>query len=101
MNEDAGLSAADVADAQAAFFPFSIGPVSCVGQKLAKSIIPITLAKILYAMDVKAAPGDRTGEGNESLGWGRRGKNVFQIRDATFALKEGPILHFTEREAEK
>jgi cytochrome P450 len=98
-NEDAGVSAANVADAQAAFFPFSIGPVSCVGQKLARSILSIAIAKLVFALDVVAAPGARLGEGNETLGWGRRSRNVFQVRDATFALREGPLVQFVGRQA--
>ncbi|TVY82656.1 Cytochrome P450 monooxygenase apf7 [Lachnellula suecica] len=99
VDERNGVYATDVARAQSAFFPFSIGPVSCVGQKLARSIISVTVAKMLYQFDVVLPPGNRLGEGAENLGWGRRDNNVFQVRDATFALREGPMVQFMKRQA--
>ena len=100
VDEDKGVSVTDVARAQSAFFPFSIGPVSCVGQKLARSILLVAIAKILYRMDVVVPAGDRVGEGSEGLGWGRRDRNVFQVRHATFALRDGPMVQFMERRSD-
>ena len=97
VDKDRGVGPEDVLRAQAAFFPFSIGPVSCVGQRLAKSILLITIAKIMWRMDVVSLPDSHLGEGSEQLGWGRRDKNVFQIKDGTFALREGPIVQFMEK----
>jgi cytochrome P450 len=98
-DEALGVSAGDVARAQLAFLPFSIGPVSCVGQKLAKSILLVTIAKTLFRFDVASPLGDKVGEGSDHLGWGRGDRNVFQVRDATFALREGPMIRFKETES--
>jgi cytochrome P450 len=98
VDEALGVSAADVARAQLAFLPFSIGPVNCVGQKLARSILLVTIAKTLFRFDVASPQGDKVGEGSDHLGWGRRDRNVFQVRDATFALRQGPMVCFKERE---
>jgi cytochrome P450 len=92
-----GVRPEDVARARSAFFPWSIGPSNCIGQKLAKSILLIAVAKILYRMDVIAAPGETLGEGAEKLGWGIGDPRVFQVKDATFALREGPIVEFIQR----
>lgn len=96
VDESLGASAEDVARAQSAFFPFSIGPVSCVGQKLARSILLVTIAKTLYQLDFVKPTRDTVGEGCANSGWGRSDKNVFQVKDATFALRDGPVVQIFE-----
>jgi hypothetical protein len=49
-------------------------------------------------MDIVAPPEDRVGEGSENLGWGRRDKNVFHVRDATFGSRKGPMIQVAERQ---
>jgi cytochrome P450 len=97
MDESNGVSAEDVARAQAAFFPFSIGPVYCPGQKLARLILLVMIAKTLYRLEVTIDPGNTLGAGADHLGWGMRDKNVFQVKDALFSLRDGPIVQFWNR----
>jgi cytochrome P450 len=97
VDESNGVSAEVVARTQAAFFPFSIGPVNCPGQKLARSILLITIARTVYRLDVTTAPGNTLGAGADHLGWGMRDKNVFQVKDAMFSLRDGPIVQFSNK----
>ena len=98
VDEAKGISAEDVSRAQSDFFPFSIGPVSCVRQRLARSILLITVAKVVWRIDAVAPLSSYLGEGADNLGWGRRDKNVFQVKDGTFALREGPMVQFVEKQ---
>ncbi|KAF4629539.1 hypothetical protein G7Y89_g8609 [Cudoniella acicularis] len=91
VDEENGVTTADVALAQSAFHPFSIGLYNCVGRQVAWQEMLITTAKILHQMDVRVPPGDSTGGGAPELGWGRRNKNHYHIRDAFVAIKNGPM----------
>jgi hypothetical protein len=96
VDEDNGVNKDDVSRVQSAF-PFATGPVKCPGQKLAKLILLIAIAKTLYQMEVLAVPKSLIGGGGEKLGWGMRDENVFQIRDAFISLTEGPMVVFERR----
>ncbi|TVY80268.1 Cytochrome P450 monooxygenase apf7 [Lachnellula suecica] len=97
VDEDNGVSAADVARAQAAFVPFSIGPVNCPGQKLARLILAITIAKAVFKLDVTVPDGSSLGAGADGLGWGMRDKNIFQVEDAMFSIRDGPTVQICNR----
>ncbi|KAH6677113.1 putative cytochrome 67 [Halenospora varia] len=97
-DEENGVSIDDVSRAQAAFIPFSTGPSNCLGQKLAMLEMMLTVGRTLYVMDLKAPSGDSLGAGAPNLGWGRRDKNVFQVRDAYLSLRDGPMVQFKRRE---
>ena len=100
INDDRGVCKEDVSRTLSAFFPFAIGPTQCPGQRLAKSILSITLAKTLFMMDVLQVPGEWTGAGHEKFGWGRRDRNVFQARDAFISLTEGPVINVRHRKSD-
>lgn len=98
VDEKGGVSAADVACAESAFFPFSLGAQACVGKNLAYLELTITLARLLFLLDVKVPEGDALGEGAPHLMWGRRNKNQFQLTDAFVACKQGPMAQFRRRQ---
>ena len=77
--------------------PFGKGVGSCIGQKVAMLQLTMAIARTLWRFDVRIAPGQRLGEGRPELGWGRRDRNTYMLRDAYIALREGPILQFRER----
>jgi cytochrome P450 len=96
-DEASGVSKEDVSRAQSIFSPFVTGPVNCLGQKLAKLILLITIAKTLYQMEVLALPKSLIGGGEAKLRWGMRDENVFQVRDAFISLTDGPLVVFKHR----
>ena len=42
-----------------------------------------TVARTLWRLEVRQMPGDTTGEGRDSLGWGRRDPKHYMMEDAT------------------
>lgn len=62
VDEKNGVTADEVDRAKLALNPFSAGTDNCVGQKLAMLELLITVGRVLYRMDVRALPGNRTGE---------------------------------------
>jgi len=92
-----GVTAEDVARAQSAFNPFSIGIYNCAGQKLAMQELLLTAARTLYRMDVRLAPGDTLGAGAPNLGWGLRDRNHMALQDAYLSLRTGPTVQFRKR----
>ncbi len=92
------VSEDDVARAQSAFCPFSIGPRGCIGKGLAYVEMATTLARVLYLYDVRRAVGVRDpSEGHESLDFGRHRSSEFQLIDTFTSLKNGPVVEFRER----
>jgi cytochrome P450 len=98
IDEQAGVTSDDVDRANESHFPFSTGPFSCVGKNLAIMELSVTIARTLYRLDFRLVPGDRLGEGSPGLGWGRRNRRMFQLKDAFIALKTGPMVQFRERQ---
>ena len=99
MDEEAGVTAEDVARISTYMRPFSAGWSTCVGQNLAILELSLTIARTVFRLDVRAAPGSTLGEGNPSLGWGRRNRNEFQVFDAFVSRGDGPMIQFKKREA--
>lgn len=97
VDEENGVTADSVAYIKTYFHPFSSGPGNCVGQNLAILEMLLVVARTLYRMDVRLAPGSTLGEGAPELGWGRRDKNQFQLDDAYVAIRHGPMLQFRKR----
>ena len=98
VDEAAGRTADEVARISSYIRPFSAGWSNCVGQNLAMLELLITIARTLYRLDVRAAPGSTLGEGNPDLGWGRGEKDEFQLFDAFVAMRDGPMVQFKRRE---
>lgn len=85
----------EVARAQAAFCPFSIGPRGCIGKGLAYAEMMTTLARTLYLYDVRRAVGVvDPGEGRPDLEWGRHRVDEFQLVDTFTSAKKGPMVEF-------
>jgi cytochrome P450 len=98
VDETTGVTADDVALAQSAFQPFSMGSGNCVGQKLAILELLITIGRTLYRMDVRTAPQSSLGHGAPNLEWGMRSKDQFQVRDAYISIKDGPLVQFRKKQ---
>ena len=98
VDEKSGVSSADVARAESAFFPFSTGTRGCVGKNLAYLELTVTVARLLFLLDVKATEGATIGQGGPDLMWGRRNENQFQVTDSFLAVKEGPMVQFKIRQ---
>ncbi|PVI00424.1 cytochrome P450 [Periconia macrospinosa] len=77
---------------------FLKGPGDCVGQKLAMLQMCIVVARTLWRMDVRLAPGTDVGAGNEGLGWGQRDPRQYVVGDAYIALHKGPVVQFRVRQ---
>ena len=96
-DDKTGVTAEDVAHARSCWYPFSAGPSNCVGKNLAILELMIAIARTLYQMDIRLPPGNTLGEGAPHLGWGRRNRNMFQLKDAYVTLRDGPMVQFKKR----
>lgn len=76
---------------------FGKGVGNCIGQKVAMLQLSMAIARTLWRFDVRIAPGQPLGEGRPELGWGRRDRNTYMLRDAYISLREGPVLQFRDR----
>ncbi|KAK3689303.1 cytochrome P450-like protein [Podospora appendiculata] len=95
------VSEEDVATAQSAFCPFSIGPRGCIGKGLAYVEMTITLARVLFLYDLRRARGVvDPGEGRQGAEWGRDRVGEFQLVDTFTSLKDGPMVEFRKRDLE-
>ena len=99
VDEEAGVTTEEVARISTYLHPFSAGWGNCVGQSLAMLELLTTIASTLYRLDMRAEPGSTLGEGSPEMGWGRRGRNHFQLYDAYTSMREGPKIQFKKREA--
>ncbi|KAK0610117.1 cytochrome P450 [Bombardia bombarda] len=90
----------EVARAQSAFCPFSIGPRGCIGKGLAYIEMGITLARVLWLYDVRRAVGvEDPGEGGKKgAEWGRHRVGEFQLVDTFTSFKHGCLVEFRRRE---
>ncbi|TVY67549.1 Cytochrome P450 monooxygenase apf7 [Lachnellula suecica] len=95
---DEGNSSDKVALARSAFFPFSYGPASCVGQKLAMQEILIAIGRVLYRMDLRLAPGSCLGVGNPNLYPAAKGNVVYHARDVYLSQVDGPSVQFKKKD---
>ncbi|KAI1499097.1 isotrichodermin C-15 hydroxylase [Biscogniauxia marginata] len=92
------VSEQDVALAQSAFCPFSVGPRGCIGKGLAYVEMSTTLARVLYLYDLrKTTEGFDPAEGRPDLEWGRQRPDEFQLVDQFTSLKDGPMVEFRRR----
>ena len=82
-------SEANVALAQAAFCPFSIGPRGCIGKGVAYLELSIALARVVHLYDL------RLKRGEEEVGRGEDGG--YGLVDCFIAQKKGPVVEFKRR----
>ena len=94
VDENNGISVKDVAAAESAFAPFSIGSRSCPGKQLAYMEMSIAVAKLLLQADVRAVEGSELGAGSPKLMWGRRNEMQYQTQDWFVSSKDGPLVQF-------
>lgn len=97
MGSSPQVTAESVMAAESTFCLFSIGNRGCVGKNLAYLGMMITMARLLCRMDIRAVEGDVLGEGRFDLGWGRRNKGHYQLKDYFASHKEGPLVQFRMR----
>lgn len=95
---ETSVSESDVALAQSAFCPFSVGPRGCIGKGLAYIELMTTLARVLFLYDLRKSSGFDPAEGNSRNPWGRHRVNEFQLIDQFTSLKDGPMVEFRKRQ---
>lgn len=93
-----GASEEALKRAKSGFHPFLSGPGNCVGQGLAMTTISLTVARILYELDIRRVPGSSAGGGHPGLGWGQDDPHQMQLRDAYISLRRGPEVQFRKRQ---
>jgi cytochrome P450 len=96
-SDSTGVTAEEVNRIKSYYQPFLIGPTNCVGKNVAMTELALIIARILFRLDLQAAPGQHLGAGHPSLGWGRRDNNQYQIVDAYITVHDGPMLQFKKR----
>ncbi|KAI1812505.1 isotrichodermin C-15 hydroxylase [Poronia punctata] len=97
MISDGVITDRDVALAQSAFCPFSIGPRGCIGKGLAYIELMTTLARVLFLYDMRKSAGFDPAEGSPELDWGRHRPEEYQLIDQFTSLKQGPMVEFRRR----
>lgn len=85
--------------ARSAFSAFSIGPVGCVGKNLAYLELMVTMARVVWTLDIKDVtdatlniPGEKYLSKYED-----HAKNEYRLRDRFTSWKDGPMLSFRVR----
>lgn len=86
--------------ARSAFSTFSIGPVGCVGRNLAYLELRVTIAKVLWALDMKNTIGtlpEKTRHKYLSR-YKDHCENEYWLRDRFTSWKDGPMMSFRVRQ---
>ncbi|KAI1654855.1 cytochrome P450 monooxygenase-like protein [Daldinia decipiens] len=97
LDESTGVTQEAIAQAKSCFHPFLSGPGNCVGKNLAMASILITVARLLYHLDVRRVPGSTFGGGSPTMGWGARNENQLQLNDMFGSGREGPEVQVRKR----
>lgn len=85
--------------ARSAFSAFSIGPVGCVGKNLAYLELMVTMARVLWTLDIR----DMTDAELEApmkkylSKYKDHSKSEYRLRDRFTSWKDGPMLSFRAR----
>ena len=82
------VTAENLALAQSAFCPFSIGPRGCIGKGVAYLELSVALARTLFLYDMRLANGQDVG---------RAPDGHYELSDIFVARKNGPIVQFRSR----
>lgn len=93
--------------ARSAFSAFSIGPVGCVGKNLAYLELMVTMARVLWTLDIKDVSNDDGGGMLEApkkkqkylSEYEKHATSEYGLRDRFTSWKDGPMLSFRVREA--
>jgi cytochrome P450 len=97
VDPETGVSEEDVAQAHSAFCAFSLGTRGCIGKGLAYAELTVTLGRLLFLFDLREAEGETIGGGKPELGFGRKRKNEYQIKDRFVGERDGPVIEFKAR----
>lgn len=95
--QSTGFTRDQVATAQSAFCPFSVGPRGCIGKGMAYMEMSITLARAVWLFDFQLQPGSTLGEGKEGNEYGRHRPSEYQMTDIFVSKKDGPMVQFRPR----
>ena len=90
----------DVHLARSAFSAFSIGPVGCVGKNLAYLELRVTMAKVLWTLDMKNMVGNLPGKPKAKYLSRYRDhcESEYWLRDRFTSWKDGPMMSFRVRQ---
>lgn len=99
VNQEAGVTAEDVARARSSCFPFTAGTTSCAGKNFALLELYMTIARTLWQYEARLLPGDTTGTSSKTKGWGERDPNIFHVKDKYISVRDGPMIQFKKRES--
>ncbi|OJD34005.1 cytochrome p450 monooxygenase [Diplodia corticola] len=82
------------------FNPFSVGPRGCIGKPMAYLELSLALARLVWAWDMRLAPGElgKVGAGAKGMGTGREREGEFQLEDIFVSNKVGPMAQFRPRQ---
>lgn len=84
--------------AQSAFCPFSIGPRGCVGKIMAYQEMMTVLARVLWEYDLRLEPGSELGGGDEKGVDGRQRRGEYQLYDTFASRCVGPMMEVRPRQ---
>lgn len=88
---------ASVAIARSAFCPFTLGTRMCIGRNLAYMELTLTLARLLWTYDIRAADGISGGGSAQEKHPGRRREGEYQLIDWFLTERYGPMMQFRRR----
>lgn len=89
---------ASVAVARSAFCPFTLGTRMCIGRNLAYMELTLTVARLLWSYDIRAADGVSGGGSAAEKHPGRRREGEYQLIDWFLTERVGPMMQFRSRE---
>lgn len=91
-----GNTIESVARARAAFCPFLIGPMNCIGKNIAYLALKAALAQMLFRYDIRPVReemrGGVGGGGRADLEEGRRREDEYQMVDYIIGFRDGPWI---------
>lgn len=89
----------EVASTRAAATGFGLGARACLGKAMAINQTMLTMAYVLYTLDLRRGEGDEATVGAGKIGaeWGRHRVDEFQVKDQLTSSKDGPYLQFRPR----
>lgn len=86
---------ADEVEGRRPYFPFNIGPRSCVGKPLAIAQIMLTFARLLFEFDFERAEEPTRSKANLEM---LDSQTIpYVLRDHVTGQKDGPMLRFRPR----
>ena len=86
--------------ARSAFSAFSIGPVGCVGKNLAYLELMLTMARVMWTLDIKNMAKDDMEAPKEKYlrNYKDHCESEYWLRDRFTSWKDGPMLSFRVRQ---